>query len=146
MCDKYGTEIVVGSCVARHGIPFESDNWIYGTITRLDVPSNVDSSVCNQKPDLMVMFDETDYDQDDNGNVWGEPECSQDLIVCDSNEDKDHVVSMTFNIVARSRHEAYHKVKLWYEHNGQMANHPDDMTSVGVNLPPSIALGNTKHG
>lgn len=111
MKDKYGTEIKVGSHVARWGTPFESNDWVYGEITALEAERFIDGD-----EDLMVRFDHIDYEDEaiDTYTSLGEPECSQRLIVCDADEG-EHEVVLTFTLIARSKAEAYDRVKRWLQ-------------------------------
>ena len=134
MKDKYGTEITVGAFVTD-----SSGN--YGEITSLEVKPGYQRVAGDE--DLMVKFEEIDYDVDDAEEdeeglraTWGESDFSGRLIVCEDTERKDYKVTVTFDISAFSKNEAYDKVKDWMEEQLNSSDEwPDDMSSVQLSLP-----------
>lgn len=132
MKDKYGTEIVVDAHVTD-----SSGN--YGEITALEVKSGYQCVAGDE--DLMVKFEDIDYDvsddeEDEEGlrTAWGEADFSGRLIVCEG-ERKDYEVTLTFDISAFSKNEAYDKVKDWMEEMLNSSDEwPDDMSSVQLSL------------
>lgn len=129
MKDKYGSELVIGSRVAKWGIPFESNDWIYGTVVSFDV-SNV-MLPCGDE-DIIVAFDDMEYEYNDNK---GDVVVSQNLILCETDEEKEHTVIITLEVSAKSAHEAYDKVKRWQDKNMQRSR-PEGTTSIMISLPP----------